>query len=198
MLALAGCGLAEDERDEEDKYSYIRFTDKAFEKCCLAACDADGDGRLSRYEARRALSLSCVGRGVGSMYEIGEFVNLRRFDCSGNRLTTLDLRKLTRLEELNCARNDLASLDITGLRSLRLLDCADNELARLNLETNVSLSTLLCGGNDLTTLDVSQCAQIMESLDAQDNPRLEIVYCRSDQRFLQQHLDGHTRLEVRP
>ena len=67
VLLSTACGLAEDERDEENKYIYLTFYDKAFEAYCLGAFDVDGDGRISRYEAQRVRGMECPERGIASL-----------------------------------------------------------------------------------------------------------------------------------
>ena len=62
LLLSAACGLAEDERDEKNRYIYLTFYDKAFEAYCLDEFDVDGDGRISRYEAQRKLAEDRVYR----------------------------------------------------------------------------------------------------------------------------------------
>lgn len=94
LLFCTACGLAEDGRDEDNKYIYIKFYDKAFEAYCLEKFDTSGDGRISRYEAQRVRRMSCPGLGIGSLTDIREFFNLRELDCSGNELTQLDLTAL--------------------------------------------------------------------------------------------------------
>lgn len=51
LVSVTACGLADDERDEENKYIYPTFSDKTFEAYCLGEFDLDGNGRISRYEA---------------------------------------------------------------------------------------------------------------------------------------------------
>ena len=70
VLLSTACGLAEDERDEENKYIYLTFYDKAFEAYCLGAFDVDGDGRISRYEAQRVRTVECPERGVASLSDL--------------------------------------------------------------------------------------------------------------------------------
>ena len=157
LLLSAACGLAEDERDEKNRYIYLTFYDKAFEAYCLGEFDVDGDGRISRYEAQRVRTVECPERGVASLSDLKEFTRLERLDCRGNALTRLDVT-MTRLEWLDCSDNGLVSLDVNGLRGLAYLDCGGNSLPRLDLQSNASLATLLCPDNALAgALDVTSC-----------------------------------------
>ena len=81
VLFCTACGLAEDDRDEENKHIYLTFYDKAFETYCLEKFDVNGDGRISRYEAQRVRRMECPERGIASLTDIREFFNLRELDC---------------------------------------------------------------------------------------------------------------------
>ena len=191
LLLSTACGLAEDERDEKNKYIYLTFYDKAFEAYCLGGFDTDGDGRISRYEAQRVRRMSCPGTGIGSLTDIREFFNLRELDCRGNELTQLDLTACTRLERLDCSDNALTSLDVNGLRGLTQLDCSANRLPRLDLQSNASLASLDCSGNVLAgTLDLAACASALHA-DVRNNPGLTTVYCLTSQGV---SFDGATEL----
>lgn len=190
LLFCTACGLAEDGRDEDNKYIYIKFYDKAFEAYCLEKFDTSGDGRISRYEAQRVRRMSCPGLGIGSLTDIREFFNLRELDCSGNALTQLDLTACTYLERLDCSNNDLASLDLDGVRGLVWMDCSGNGLPRLDLHSAASLLTLDCRRNALTTLDVASCDANLQA-DVRSNPDLTTVYCRASQSI---SFDGQTEL----
>lgn len=172
LLFCTACGLAEDGRDEDNKYIYIKFYDKAFEAYCLEKFDTSGDGRISRYEAQRVRRMSCPGLGIGSLTDIREFFNLRELDCSDN---------------------DLASLDLDGVRGLVWMDCSGNGLPRLDLHSAASLLTLDCRRNALTTLDVASCDANLQA-DVRSNPSLTTVYCRASQNI---SFDGQVKLEIR-
>lgn len=160
LLLSAACGLAEDERDEKNRYIYLTFYDKAFEAYCLGEFDVDGDGRISRYEAQRVRTVECPERGVASLSDLKEFTRLERLDCRGN---------------------GLVSLDVNGLRGLAYLDCGGNSLPRLDLQSNASLATLLCPDNALAgSLDVTSCASGLRA-DVRGNPSLATVYCLASQ-----------------
>lgn len=180
LLFCTACGLADDERDEKNKYEYLTFYDKAFEVFCLENFDLDDNGRISRYEAQRVLRMDCSQRGIASLADLAEFSRLQRLDCSGNALTRLDLTALTRLERLDCSDNALALLDVEGLRSLTELDCRSNRLQRLGLQSNVSLARFDGRENAFTTLDLTACDANLRA-DVRSNPDLRTVYYRSGQ-----------------
>ena len=182
VLLGTACGLAEDDRDEDNKYIYLDF--------CLEKFDTSGDGRISRYEAQRVRRMSCPGLGIGSLTDIREFFNLRELDCSGNDLTRLDLTACTYLERLDCRDNALVSLDLDGVRGLVWMDCSGNDLPRLDLHSMASLLTLDCRGNALTTLDVASCDANLKA-DVRSNPGLTTVYCLVSQNI---SFDGPTEL----
>ena len=91
LCTCTACGLIDDAREEQSRYEYIVFSDKPFETYCLETWDLNGDGRISRYEAQRVRSIDCSGRGIASLFEIGEFENLESLDCSRNENVTLDV-----------------------------------------------------------------------------------------------------------
>lgn len=186
--APAACGLSDDPREEEKKHEYLTFSDPAFAAWCLNEVDADGDGRVSRYEAERMHRMDCAGLGIESLGEIGDFANLRTLTCSGNRLAELDLRGCRHLETVDCTGNRLQRLDVEGLRSLATLECADNDLENLDLTTNVALRTLRCASNPLALLNVTACAAEMTEADARTCP-LEVFYKREGQNIRTLRLD---------
>lgn len=197
LILPTACGLAEDERDEDNKLIYINIPDDAFEKACLTACDLDGNGRVSRYEAQRVFDLPCADAGIRSMSGVEEFTNLRTLDCSGNEIETLDLRRCILLRSLNCSKNRLTTLSIRNLRSLVALRCASNLLTTLDLSDNTALSTIECGDNRQTVLDISFCAREIARLATRGNPKLDIIYVAASQRIQEQEIDGFTSIVLR-
>ena len=142
LLLSAACGLAEDERDEKNRYIYLTFYDKAFEAYCLGEFDVDGDGRISRYEAQRVRTVECPERGVASLSDLKEFTRLERLDCRGNALTRLDVT-MTRLDlQSNASLATLLCPDNALAGSLDVTSCASG--LRADVRGNPSLATVYC------------------------------------------------------
>jgi len=53
---------------------------------------------------------------------------LTEFDCSGNKLTTLDVSKNTALIWLLCEENQLTTLDVSKNAAMLTLDCRYNKI----------------------------------------------------------------------
>lgn len=196
LAMLSGCGLAEGDHDDRDRYRYVTFGDPAFEAFCLRTCDRNGDGRISYYEARQVRSLDCSHLGIESLADVSEFVNLRRLVCRGNRLRRLDVGMLQHLERLDASSNGLARFDGSGLRSLVELNCSDNPMTQLLLTANRSLVRLSARRTRLQTLDLSHCSGWLDEVDLRDNPDLTTLYLSARQEGNIRY-DGSLRIERR-
>lgn len=197
LLPLVGCGLAESERDERNKYVYLTFADPAFERYCLDHFDTSRDGRLSRYEAERVRRMDCAGLGIREMFEIRFFTRLERLDCSRNELAQLVLTDCRLLAWLACGDNRLTLLDVNGLRGLTTLSCSGNRLERLNLGSNSSLSQFEARENPFRVLDVSLCSLAMQLVDVRDCRALGMLYIGSWQRIYTLLVNGPTEVAER-
>ncbi len=194
VCAAVSCGLSEDPRDESLKHQYITLSDPSFEAYCMRVADVNGDGRLSRYEARQMRHIDCSDSDVKSLWEIGEFINITTLDCSGNAIPQLRLEECTRLRRIDCSRNGLETLEVDNLRMLVELRCSDNRLKGLSLHTNSSLRYLDCHRNLLRHLNVAGCAPQIEGVDATQNP-LEVFYKGSAQSIGSLKLDDYSVVE---
>lgn len=105
----------------------VAIADAAFKAYLLDAFDEDNDGILSTREAATVTKIDVAGRGIQAMPEIAyAFPALEWLDCSGNRLTELNVSRLTGLKYLDCSDNALTALDIRYLLNLESLDATGN------------------------------------------------------------------------
>ena len=122
---------------------------------------------LKAIRAIRELDISY--KKLSDLSGIEWFSKLAILDCSGNRLTELDLSQNSNLWSLRCNSNQLRSLVLPQSTALRVLKCFDNQLKSLDVSHNPALSTLHCSSNQLRSLDVSH------------NPTLEELWCSENQ-----------------
>ena len=97
-LTVASCA-------KEEKDFCGQMDDPVFKAYCLEHFDTDGDGKILRAEAEEVSEIAVPSMEITSLNGIGAFVNLLRLDCSGNRLTSLDLRNNQKLTFLDCRDN---------------------------------------------------------------------------------------------
>ncbi|MEG2434456.1 MAG: leucine-rich repeat domain-containing protein, partial [Acinetobacter sp.] len=107
-------------------------------------------------------------------------------DCSGNKLTGLDVSKNTALKYLDCASTTAFTGDLTLNTALTYLNCSGIKLKVLKVQSNQNLDTIRCSDNVLTTLDLTQKSQLiyldcsgnkLTDLDVSANTALKHLDC---------------------
>lgn len=104
------------------------------------------------------LTINSLWAYEGSL-KLERFVNLKKLNCSGNKITDLDLRDCPNLEELDCFSNQLTSLDF----------CLNHKLKAINIGNNQFIDTrpfqLLAYPKRVIELDISQNNFKSQTLD---------------------------------
>ncbi len=141
------------------------FPDAVFRQYVKDEIDTDGNGKLSQSEISNHREIYCSEKGISSLKGIEIFYNLESLYCSGNKLTSLNVSKNTKLVYLYCAGNKLTSLDVTKNTQLKILSCgevaiipdqSENAISSLDVSQNLLLRELYCSNNNLSKLDVSK------------------------------------------
>ena len=130
--------------------------------------DANGDGKIQLSEALKVSNLYLNNFEISNLTGIQSFINLVILQCTDNKLTSLDVSKLTNLDSLYCSSNSLTNLNVTGLSSLTSLGCDENQLTSLNLTGVNNLYVLACNDNQLTGLDLTGISNL-NILQCQNN-----------------------------
>jgi Leucine-rich repeat (LRR) protein len=154
------------------------FSDNTFRNY-VKKFDKDQDGSLSASEIRAVKEIDVEKEGIRSLDGISYFTSLTELNCSGNRLTSLNISKNKKLKELDCSDNKLTSLNVSKNTRLKELDCSSNRLTSLNVSNNTNLKELDCSDNKLTSLDVSKNTNL-EELDCSDNRISKLDLSKND------------------
>ena len=91
-------------------------------------------------------SINCLYKSIANLKGIEFFTKLTNLNCSGNKLTALDVTRNTALTYLSCSNNDLTALDVTRNTALTYLSCSNNDLTALDVTRNTNLETLYASG----------------------------------------------------
>ena len=130
---------------------------------------------------------------------------VKDLNCSGQKLTTLNLELNSRVEKLNCSGNKLTDLwlDPRG-NSLKYLTCSVNELTALDLSKSPELTELSCSSNKLTSLDLSANKKLQKivaqtnaltTLDTRNLPELTDLYLWGNHDLKSIDVSKNTKLE---
>lgn len=165
-----------------------RFPDAIFREY-VKRFDTNSDGTLSEAEIENVTKIDVLGLGISSLEGVEYFKTLKRLNCAGNQLTTLDVNGCTALQWLNCDNNQLTVLDVSGCTILQELDCSDNQLTALDVSGCTALQELDCFNNQLIALDVSKNTALkslglynnrLTFIDVSINTKLSYLNCEKN------------------
>lgn len=141
------------------------FPDANFRAYVYENFDTNGDGFLSRGEAKEVTIINVWNKQITSLIGVEFFDNLYSLSCSDNQITQLNLANNKTLGRLYCQDNLLTELDIQNNPSIYELYCQRNQLQAIDVSNAVNLGFFDCSSNKLTSLDVRQ------------NPKLDFLDC---------------------
>ena len=141
--------------------------------------DTNNNNEIEYSEAEMVFELNISNLGsiqsvkISNITGLSHFTNLKKFYCSDNLLTNLDLTTFVDLLDVGCTINQLTSLNISGLNQLQFLQCDTNQISNLDLSNKPDLKILYCADNNLSSLDLSGLINL-EYLTVNYNPISEI------------------------
>ena len=113
--------------------------EEAFITYLLTNFDSDGDGKVNADEITKLTITSSYNLTSEALNAIlNETPELTTLECSGNKLTSLDVSKNPLLTTLNCTNNNLTSLDLSN----------NEKLTDVNLTGNSKLTKVVCKSLD--------------------------------------------------
>jgi Secretion system C-terminal sorting domain len=167
---------------------YTAIPDLNFETKLIALGIDSGviDHQVLTSKINTLMILDVSNNNIADLTGIEAFIALKKFDCSFNEVTTLNVTKNTALTDFRCANNQLTNLDVFKNVALTDLRCDYNQLTNLDVSQNTALTNLYCHINKLTALDVSKNTALttlsctnnqISILDVSKNIALSILYC---------------------
>ena len=171
------------------------FPDNTFRTLISTFYDRDENGYLTTDETTDVTYFLTYGDqgvnnlGIQDLKGVEYFVDLEMLNCSNNKISTLDLRKNTKLKYLYCEKNSLTSVNLSGNTLLVTLHCFGNQLTSLTLSNNPNLKELLCYDNKLSSLVLNYNKELstllcdnnqLTSLDLTYNTNLKKLRCHAN------------------
>ena len=157
LLAVALFATATAVRAQEHvQINSSTFPDSKFREIVKGKdIDKNQDGWLETGELAAVTTLTARSKSIESLKGVEHFFKLTTLHCENNRLSSLDVSKITTLKALYCSENRLTSLDVSKNTALTILYCYENKLTSLDVSKNTALTALLCYDNKLTSLDLT-------------------------------------------
>lgn len=143
------------------------FPDENF-RSYLQSQDYGKDGKITSLEIDDIESITVNESSIEDLTGIEHFIGITIFQCSSNKLTSLDLSKNNILAGINCSDNELTSLTLPSTPDLQFLTCNDNKLTSLDVSGVPNLAMFICKNNQLSYLDVSKNTKMI-SFDCNNN-----------------------------
>jgi Leucine-rich repeat (LRR) protein len=130
--------------------------------------DLNDDKEIQLSEAQNVRILNVSYSSIIDITGIKDFSLLSNFNCSNNKINSLDLSMNAFLVSLNCSNNLIISILMSDKRTLKYLNCSNNNLSAFDVRKNDSLTNLICYNNKIDSLDVYKAPNLIE-LDCSDN-----------------------------
>ncbi len=117
---------------------------------------------LTDEELASITSLDCSSKNINKTDGLEKMTNLLSINFTFNyNLSTLDLKKLSKLETINCYSCNLTNIDLSANKNIKTLNLAGNKLTNIDLSNNKLLENLLLGygtfdyANNVSNIDLS-------------------------------------------
>jgi len=111
-------------------------------------------------ERRRCIQLDIsfpsLRIGLEGALDLKDFKGVRLLNCSGHKITGLELGKYPQLEHFYCDTNQLTSLNINDYPELTKIDCSKNQLNELTITNCPQLAELYCSNNFVSNFNFNE------------------------------------------
>ncbi len=154
----------------------VSIPDKNFKQHLISlGIDTNSDGQIQVAEALKVKTLYINGLEIVNIQGINSFINLEEFGCYNNRITALDLSKLTKLKYLYASRNRIATINISELTELVDLSLEENYfINKLDISNLKKLKSINFSNNQLTYFDATGLNKL-ELVNGDNNKLISVI-----------------------
>lgn len=154
----------------------VQIPDKNFKQHLISlGFDLNDDGQIQASEALKVKSLYINGLQIVNIQGINSFINVEEFGCYNNRITVLDLSKLTKLKYLYASRNRISTININGLSELVELSLEGNYfINKLDISNLKKLKSINFSDNQLTHIDAAGLNNL-EIVNGDNNKLISVI-----------------------
>lgn len=136
-----------------------------------------GDGELKEFtlsDTPQEVSGEVKGANI-KVYTASE-VQLKDFDASGMKLTSVNIFKSKALKNLNLNDNELSEIDLSGNLSFKSIQLDNNKLTTLSLRGINNAKSLSCDNNQLESIVFESSASVMSEISCSGNKLKDLSF----------------------
>lgn len=136
-----------------------------------------GDGELKEFtlsDTPQEVSGEVKGENIKVYTSSG--VQLKDFDASGMKLTSVNLFKSKALRNLNLNNNELSEIDLSGNISFNSIQLDDNKLTSLSLRGINNTKMFSCDNNQLESIVFESSATVLTDISCSGNKLKDLSF----------------------
>lgn len=136
-----------------------------------------GDGELKEFilsDTPQEISGEVKGANIKVYTASG--VQLKDFDASGMKLSSVNINKSRALNNLNLNNNDLTEIDLSGNLNFFNVQLDNNKLKTLNVKSLLNVRTFSCDNNQLESIVFESQAAVLKNISCSGNKLTDLSF----------------------
>lgn len=136
-----------------------------------------GDGELKEFtlsDTPQEITGEVKGANI-KVYTASE-VQLKDFDASGMKLTSVNIFKSKAIRNLNLNNNEISEIDLSGNLSFKSIQLDNNKLTTLSLRGINNAKSLSCDNNQLESIVFESSASVMSEISCSGNKLKDLSF----------------------
>lgn len=136
-----------------------------------------GDGELKEFTmSDTPQQVSGEVKGANIKVYTASGVQLKDFDASGMKLSSVNIFKSKALRNLNLNNNELSEIDLSGNLNFNSIQLDNNKLSKLSIKGLTNAKSLSCDNNQLESIVFESSAQAMSDISCSGNKLKDLSF----------------------